>query len=221
MKILSIIFVGLIATASLSHAVVIVHVLPEPLDIFNNETPGFVFTPFDVDGNGATDFSFAAFRTEAALRTERANRLVIIVDPPPNLGGPVASLGFGNVISHSSLAQNSRWTSSDIIGRYISPDELVASSIIQVFFSGHNTQFTERSAIGIEFEAEDGIHYGYFDISPAPYIAPRITLHGWAWMTVPGRAILAGRVPEPSTMIPVSVSTGAILLRRRRKCGRL
>lgn len=110
-----------------------------------------------------------------------------------------------------------RWNSSDLIGGYVSPDELVISEIIQVFFSGHNTQFTERSTIGIEFEAEDGTHYGYFDVSPAPYIAPRITLHGWAWETQPGVPILAGQVPEPSALLLLGLTATTLLMRRRRE----
>ena len=205
----------IIVTSSLNAAVV-THALPQSLEIFNTATPGFVFTPFDVDGNGTMDFSFAAFFTEVALRTERSNRLVINVSPPPDLGGPVASLNSTFVIGPSLLDSNVRWTSSDILGGYVSQDEFEFSSIIQVYFSGSSTQFTERSAIGIEFEAEDGIHYGYFDISPFSRIAPRIILHGWAWETEPGKAILAGQVPEPSSLLLLASGACIALSRRRR-----
>lgn len=210
---------GLVGFTALPvEAVVIVHSLPEPIDIYTDFEPMISdFFPYDIDGNGTIDFTFIGDPSTAGLRTERANRLVIVVDPPPNLGGPVASLPTGFAIALNLKDSRIRWNSSDLIGGYVSPDELVASEIIQVFFSGHNTQFTERSVIGIEFEAEDGIHYGYFDISPASFIAPRITLHGWAWETQPGVPILAGQVPEPSSLILVGVTTASILSRRRRK----
>ena len=199
------------------HAAVIVHSLPQPLDVHTGDDIFFVdYFPFDVDGNGTIDYTFIANLAEASLRTERANRLVIRVSPPPNLGGPVASLPADYQIGPSLLHSGIRWTSSDLLGGYVSPDELQASGIIQVLFSGSSTQFTERSAIGIEFEAEDGIHYGYFDVSPATFLAPRITLHGWAWETRPGVPILAGRVPEPSTLVFLIVAGGSLLQRRRK-----
>lgn len=210
---------GLVGFTALPlEAVVMVHALPEPIDIYTDFEPMISdYFPYDIDGNGTIDFTFIGDPSTASLRTERANRLVIVVDPPPNLGGPVASLPFGYLIANNLLDSRIRWTSSDIVDGYVSPDEFVGTSIIQVFFSGHNTQFTERSVIGIEFEADDGIHYGYFDISPAPFIAPRITLHGWAWETQPGVPILAGRVPEPSAVILAGVATVSLLLRRRRE----
>ncbi len=217
MKGLRIIIGTLTIATSLSHAAVTVHVLPQPLEIFNTDFPVAVMFPLDVDANGTTDFTFMATNISVSLRTERANRLVINVSPPPNLGGPVASLQSNFLIGPSLMGSDVRWTSSDIIGSYVSPDELVATGIIQVFFSGHNTQFRERSVIGVEFEAEDGIHYGYFDISPSPWIEPRITLHGWAWETEPGKAILAGQVPEPSSWILAGVATASLLLLRRRE----
>jgi hypothetical protein len=204
-------------TAFPLEAVVLVHALPEPLDIYTDFEPMISdFFPYDIEGNGTIDFTFIGDPSAAGLRTERGNRLVITIDPPPNIGGPVASISSGSLIGLNSLAQGSQWISSDILGGFVSPDELVANEIIQVFFSGHATNFTERSVIGFEFEAEDGIHYGYFDISPAPYIAPRITLHGWAWETQPGVPIVAGRVPEPSALTLAIVTTASILSRRRR-----
>ena len=209
-------FVGF--TALPLDAVLIVHPLAQPLDIFNTDSPLDVLYPYDIDGNGPIDFTFAAtISTAVGLRTERANRLVIVVDPPPNLGGPVASLPFGFLIASSFQDSLMRWNSSDLLDGYLTPEEFGASSIIQVFFSGHNTQFTERSAIAIEFEAEDGIHYGYFDISPATYIAPRITLHGWAWESQPGVPILASQVPEPSGLLLAGIATISLLSRRHRK----
>ncbi len=217
MRKLGIIIGTLILAASLSKAAVIVHVLPEPLEIFNTDFPVDVLLPFDIDANGTTDFTFTAFITTVGLRTERVNRLVIKVSPPPNLGGYVASLTPDYTIGLSLLGSTVAWSSSDLGDGYVSPDEFVTSEIIQVFFSGFSTQFRERSVIGIEFEAEDGIHYGYFDISPSRFIETRITLHGWAWETEPGKAILAGQVPESSSWILAGVAAASLLLLRRRE----
>jgi hypothetical protein len=211
-------------------AVVLVHALPKPVDVYW-DSGGTAVTfvndfPFDVDGNGTIDYTFIGNISEASLRTERANRLVISIDPPPNLGGPVESLPAGYRISSTLANSGISWVSSDLLGGYVSPGELVANTIIQVLSTGyltigHNTRFTERSFIGIEFEAEDGIHYGYFDISPAPYISPRVTVNGWAWETQPGVPILAGQVPEPSRMLLTGMGLMVLLTKRSRKKLRL
>jgi hypothetical protein len=209
-------------------AVVIVHSLATPaaVDVYEDtggtEVNLIAYYPFDIDGNGAIDYTFIADTANASLRTERANRLVIRQSPPPNHGGPVESLPTGYRISSTLSDSGIGWVSSDLFGEYVSPDELVANIIIQVYNTGylsisHITRFTERSFIGIEFEAEDGIHYGYFDISPAPYISPKVTVNGWARETQPGVPILAGQVPEPSHVFLASLGMMVFLTKRNRR----
>lgn len=209
-------FFWIVSLSITSHAAVIVHELPEPLVV---EGPGASadFFPIDMDGNGSIDFSFVGTVSDAGIRTERANRSIIRVSPPPNIGGYVESSKTDFDIGPSLLGENVRWSSSDFVEGYVDPDEMTMSIVIQVFFSGHFTRLTERSYIGIEFESEAGIHYGYFDVSPSEWLAPRVLLHGWAWETIPGKSIRAGAIPEPSTMTLVVVSALSLMQRRRKK----
>lgn len=216
MKAFSAILSGWMLASAATNVAVIVNVLPLPIEISNFSENVVLYFPYDMDGNGTTDFTFTTTYSDVGLRTELVNRLVIRLDPPPNIGGPVASLGVGYPIGINLSGTNVAWSSSDFIDGFVSPGKIVATGIIQVSFSGHNTQFSERSAIGVEFHAEDGVHYGYFDVSPFSRVAPRITLHGWAWETVPGKAIVAAQVPEASTSILVAITLCTLLAKRTR-----
>ena len=55
-----------------------------------------------------------------------------------------------------------------------------------------------RGFIGIQFELDDGLHYGYFDLVTSGSFAGAALL-GWAYDTRPGVPIFADAVPEPST----------------------
>jgi hypothetical protein len=194
--------------------------LPEPIGIFSDLFT--VLYPIDVDGDSMVDFTFGAESQGVALRTERANRLIYQIDPPPNLGGPVADLPEGFTIG-SSLTPQVAWRSSDLLGGYVSPGEIAFVTIVQCLDTGCLSTWppgpATRGFIGIEFQLADGLHYGYFDIVLSGDAAGAALL-GWAYETQPGVPILAGAVPEPSTW--ALLGTGGLLFLwygRRRKTG--
>ena len=191
-----------------AQAVVLFNVLPEPVRILNRETPTIRLDPIDLDGNGTVDFTFGSSVVSASVRSERANRIIISPSPPPNLGGGVAALESGFSIFGGVGSEQFRWTSTDLGDGFVSPGEIRFSQIITVLNTGSSTEFQGRAAIGLEFEAEDGIHYGYFDVSLIDRRTPGIDLYGWAWETEPGVPITAVAIPEPQT----SVLLGLVLL---------
>ncbi len=209
-------FFWIVSLSITSHAAVIVHELPEPL-VVEGFGPSDVFFPIDMDGNGSVDFILVGSVSAAGIRTERANRSIIRVSPPPNIGGYVESSKTDFDIGPSLLGENVRWSSSDFVEGYVDPDEMTMSIVIQVFFSGYFTRLTERSYIGIEFESEAGTHYGYFDVSPSERLGavPRFIVHGWAWETIPGKSIRAGAIPEPSSLMLLIATAGMVWRRRR------
>lgn len=206
-----------LALGPAAHAAVVITALSSPLEL---RTDFFsTFEPVDVDGNGTVDFTFGYDFAAVGIQTERSNRIVIRLDPPPNIGGPPTSLSIGYALSSTLVAEGFEdflWASSDFLGGFVSPGENAFSVISIALSTGSASDFNGRGAIGFEFQAQDGIHYGYFDISASKGYAG-LTLYGWAYESQPGVAILVGQVPEPSALILFGMATISFLSRRRRK----
>lgn len=71
-----------------------------------------------------------------------------------------------------------------------------------------------RGYLGIEFLIDGQIHYGWMDLDNYNYFQTEI--HGWAYESEPGMPILAGSVPEPSTLLFACATVGSCLFGRRR-----
>ena len=199
---------------------VIVTTLPQPQILYSDLFT--VLFPIDVNGDSIEDFTFGASYSGVALRTERANRLIVSLSPPPNIGGPVADLPERFAIG-SSLEPQLAWISSDPLGGYVSPGEIAFATIVQCLDIGCLSTWppgpATRGFIGIEFQLGDGLHYGYFDIVLSGDAAGAALL-GWAYDTRPDTPILAGAVPEPSTW--ALLGTGGVALwwyGRRKRTG--
>ena len=198
-------------------AAVVITALPQPL-LLRDEFFGS-YHPVDIDGNGITDFTFGLSVSGVGLRTERANRAVITLDPPPNIGGSPYQLPAGYLLG-STLAASGLdtlfWSSSDFIDGFVSPgDTGVFIGIVQVLSTGSSSSFNGRGYIGVEFESTLGTHYGYLDIDAGPGYAG-ITLYGWAYESRPGVPLMAGRVPEPSMSVLLSIGMAGLIARRHR-----
>ncbi|HRZ57916.1 MAG TPA: PEP-CTERM sorting domain-containing protein [Candidatus Paceibacterota bacterium] len=200
---------GPAATGALAQGVVVT-TLPEPMGIWSDLFLNLY--PIDVNGDSIEDFTFGASSDGVALRTERANRLIVSLSPPPNISGPVADLPEQFAIG-SSLEPQLAWNSSDPLGGYVSPGEIAFATIIHCLDSGCLSTWppgpATRGFIGIEFELADGLHYGYFEIVTSGSAAGA-SLLGWAYETQPGMPVLAGAVPEPSTW--ALLGTGGLVL---------
>ena len=69
--------------------------------------------------------------------------------------------------------------------------------------------------MGLQFEAADGTHYGWVNMTV--YVEfPGMTIHDWAYESTPGTGIVAGAVPEPSSAILAIL--GAITAWNLRRC---
>jgi len=207
--------VAAVAFGPAAHAAVLITAFPDPL-LLRDEFFGSSH-PVDIDSNGTTDFTFAYSFSFVGLRAEAYNRAVIRLIGP--VGGRISPLPNGFSINSTigtELLSELQWSSSDFVDGFVEPDETAYISIVQVLSTGSASEFSGRSAIGIEFHAADGIHYGYLDIGAGPGYAG-ITLYGWAYESRPGVPLFAGQVPEPSVFILSGLATISFLSRRRRK----
>lgn len=208
--------VGPAATPAVAQGTIRTTVLPDPMGIQSDGLNAF-FYPIDINDDGVVDFTFGADIGFVGLRTERANRVVVRLSPPPNIGGRVAKLDDGFQVG-ASLEPQLAWLSSDPVGGYVSPGEWAFAAIAIHTSSGGWSDWPgspgARGFIGIGFELEDGWHYGYFDVIMAAEAGGMLL--GWAYNTMPNTPLFASPVPESSTWALV-VGGGVVLLFFRRK----
>jgi hypothetical protein len=209
-------FFSLLGTQPLLGAVV-VFIPPAPL--FTTEEITSSSFPIDLDGNGTDDFQFGGSVIRGTVfRTERANRMVAIPATPPDLGGSAIPILPGVEIG-SILPSGVAWLSSSVDG-FSEPDVLPGTfSLLTLCVStGCTGLFYDpsglRALLGVEFEAEDGLHYGYFDLDFG-LGGLSAEIRGWAYETEPNTPITTAFVPEPSASLLLSL--GGLLVTRRRR----
>ena len=165
---------------------------------YRPETPIPMFTrgfpeqyALDMDGDASTDFTFTYSFSFLGVRSESANRILILLSPPPNVGGPVVPLSAGFSIASDSGSSGLAWSARSSLDPF--------ETLSQCFDSGCGGAFVGQHAyMGVEFERSGSTYYGWVLLNVAPDY-PAGTIEAWAWETRPGEPILAGAVPEPST----------------------
>ena len=213
----TLLLLALFCVVSTVHAAIVAVSLPKPEEIWSNRIVEKYWLK-DVDGNGTVDFTLAADFIGTAIRTERSNRIAVLVSPPPDLGGPVAAFDRGNLIGSDIVFPLSFYSSAFNSDGFVEQDEYLWTGIVLCVSSGcsYSPFAGHRAYAGFEFERNGQKHYGYFDWSMAEQ-STGFTLHGWAWETEPGRPIIAGAVPEPGSICLGLLSGACLLLHRRRQ----
>ncbi|MBN2704353.1 MAG: hypothetical protein JXR23_09095 [Pontiellaceae bacterium] len=170
--------------------------VPQPDELFS----------LDVDANGTVDFSLAAGNYYfSGIHPECENKYLILPSLPPNIGGRVAALDSGYLIGSNSGESNpEEWFGSD---NY--------SSFIRILDTGKYGEFYESHGyIGLEFESEDGTHYGWLEIEGRTH-SSSIRIYGWAYESTPGANIFTGAIPEPSSALLALIGGMSVWFLRR------
>jgi hypothetical protein len=170
-------------------------------------------SPLDLNEDSIIDFTFGYDFHFVGLRSEDSNQYLILPDPPPNIGGPVEPLDDGFKIGPESGDGSLDWfgTNTDF-ATLVSVFEGPSGPVYGGRFAG------QRAYIGVEFGAADGTHYGWIDIYVASGAYAEV--YGWAYETDPGVSIIAGAIPEPSTMLLFAAGSVAVLLSQLKKANR-
>lgn len=214
---------GLLVAGLLSptlHAAVILNSFPMPIEIRDDFFGRY--DPVDLNSDGVTDFTFGTDSSFVGLRTELANRAIIRLSGGRDIGGPLTPLESDYIIGPTLLPASPwslYWSSSDFSEGYVSPGEIAFHQIVIAFDTGSASDFHGRAPIGVEFAAADGLHYGYLDISAGPGYGG-FTFYGWAYESQPGVPIVAGAVPEPSSLLLASSGLLAVASKRWRNARR-
>ena len=206
-------------------ASVIITVLDPPAPAGLSDELDHIYVDFNHDGvaelllyNGGGGFNTYFFT---------GNRIVVLSDPPPNIGGPNANLVFGTEIGPILSDPARNW----FIGSYIrDPDpqgrpygDRESPSIIEVNTGREGDIYNKEGAMGFEFKIGAGTHYGYIhynftSTNGTDFSGGRGTILGWAYEDVPGRSITAAPIPELSSwMLLVVGGVASCVFRRKRE----
>lgn len=186
-----------------ARAAVVVNWLAEPLVLYHGDYAS-VQTPVDISGNGIIDFIFSASVMSVGVRSEESNRYVIVPSPPPNIGGSIAPLDYGYSIG-TELLDNLEWDGAGS----------VYTAMAIWLSSGSYGEFRGQHAfMGIEFYMDDMIHYGWVNLWVAEG-GPYGEIYGWAYESTPGMSIIAGAIPEPTTLSFLGIGAVAIFYKKK------
>jgi len=59
---------------------------------------------------------------------------------------------------------------------------------------------TDHQYMGVRFFGGSDLYYGWIEMSIEPDMPNSMTIHSWAYNSVPGEGLIAGVVPEPSSI---------------------
>lgn len=127
-------------------------------------------------------------------------------------------------------------TRAPITGSYnypLSPDILIGEMLVDIAWSDETRELiawmdsgfgavgggpwagADHMYMGVQFDAADGIHYGWVEMSISTTTVFDATVHSWAWETEPGKSILTGAVPEPSSALLALIGALSVWVLRR------
>ena len=73
----------------------------------------------------------------------------------------------------------------------------------------------ETGYMGVQFDSDDGTHFGWVHMTVYAE-HPGMTIHSWAYESVPGEGIIAGAIPEPSSGLLTIVGAISVWFLRKR-----
>lgn len=183
---------------------------------------------FDVNSDGIDDFTFGGVvGIGTAFGTIGSNRYLAIPAILPDLGGSPAALQ-PNFTLGPAVSPSFEFLSTDVLDGFVSPEEagFQNTNLILCLSSGCTGNFFNsnfpgsgndlNALLGFEFEAEDGVHFGFFDLTFTPFSTGGF-INGWAYESEPNTPITTRflTVPEPSVLFFSFFGLIAVLGRRR------
>ena len=82
-------------------------------------------------------------------------------------------------------------------------------------YPGEGNFVGETAYLGFRFEGEEGTHYGYALFTDT--FSKGTTILATAWESEPNTSIIAGAIPEPSSVLLVGIAGLLGITRRKRR----
>ena len=162
--------------------------------------------------NGQTAFTFYS-GSQFSIIPSSLNGVMAISATAPDIGSLAVPVSAGQEIGSDALGYE--WVSGSIGSTFTAARDggiLGQPPLTVGYFTGLASAY-----VGLQFQMDGQTHYGWARVG-----APAIGLNaGWlydyAYETIPNTPILAGQVPEPSTVALIILGAGVVLLRGKRK----
>jgi hypothetical protein len=195
------------------HAAVISYMPPEVIPISGSIFLGH--TDFDINGDGRRDAVFLHSDQAGGIRTLNGNGVIASFYRPDMIEREIEPIPAGTFIGAQVFAPNLAWFRDS--RPYEDGDYLSTATLGICVDTGCDGHFFGQTAyMGFELQLQDGPHYGWAKIQVSPEPNFSAGLLGWAWETEPGKSIIAGAVPESSSLSLAAFGAAAVSFRRRR-----
>lgn len=186
----------------------------------NQRKPGRPERPYsyvqdiDMNGDGAYDYYFGGGGASLWIVPTGANRILSIKAPLPDLERDVVALRAGELIG--AIPAVGEWTG--LADSWNSAD-YGASILYSIYEQGtiSNIPMSEETWLGLEYHLEDGVHYGWVSLRSGLSSTNAVYIYGWAYESEPGKPIIAGMIPEPSSALLLAGAASTLALRRKRR----
>ena len=237
--------VMLFGQSALMCAAVIVQTFEKPLapntkGHINDMGPGYIIdgiehrawwlpapAPLDVDGNGTTDLTIGGTgrgETIVAMYVTQTGRNQVWSRAGGfeglDIGSDAIALIGGTQIGPDLSSPNPLigWHNDDDTGYY----STLAWALGAGGGSPQGGDFIasyafEPKYLGVRFEKEGRLHYGWVCLSDSFYVAEQIWIYQWAFESEPETGLRVGQVPEPSAALLLLATPLLFAARRNRR----
>lgn len=169
---------------------------------------------FDFDGNGVVDWQIATFLRETQtfrvqINSPETTGFLYDFLPGGEFAVDFTPLEAGAVVGPDSESVSARFAVPLFFGTGVLAESFPAPSLAD---QDHNF-IGETAYLGFRFQGEEGVHYGYALLTDTT--SRGTTILATAWETEPGKAIIAGAIPEPATSLFALLGVSFLLRRRR------
>lgn len=164
------------------------------------------FLSFDLNNDDTVDITFKASLSTFQFTVDGPDTTNVLTLTNSNTGGPIP-LSPGSLIGRSGLDEIYTFSSLRDGGGLLSfafeDEDLVTGGPF----------LNQEAYLGFEFEADIGSHFGYILIREAGGFGGFFLETGYE--TNPDTSIIAGAIPEPSTIILTGFGLSLIMRRKR------